>query len=96
MVAFVLKNQQQTPIIKNQSWALDMHTVEPHYNEDLGTTKITLLYQGFKKNQRNIMSWDQQNYLEIRWFCYIQALFNEFHCTVELHYKEDLGTMKLQ
>ena len=39
-------------------------TVEPCYNEDLGTMKITLLYQGSLiyqgKTQRNIKSWEQQ------------------------------------
>ena len=55
-------------------------TVEPHYNEVLGTMKITLLYQVFHirvKKQRNIKSWDQQNYLVIRGFCYIRPLYNE-------------------
>ena len=52
-------------------------TVEPLYNEVLGTTKITLLYMYQVshyirvKKQRNIKSWDQQNYLVIRGFCYI-------------------------
>ena len=50
-------------------------------NEDLGTMKITLLYQVScyirVKEQRNIKSWDQQNYLVIRGFCYIQPLYNE-------------------
>ena len=49
-------------------------TVEPLYNKVLGTMKITLLYQGEKKN---IKSWDQQNYLVIRGFCYIRPLYNE-------------------
>ena len=44
-------------------------TVEPLYNEVLGTMKITLLYQVSRyirvKKQRNIKSWDQQNYLVI-------------------------------
>ena len=57
------------------------NTVEPRYNEVLGTMKITLLYQvshyiGVKK-QRTIKSWDQQNYLVIRGFCYIRPLYNE-------------------
>ena len=43
------------------------HTVEPRYNEVLGTMKITLLYQVSYyirvKKQRNIKSWDQQNTL---------------------------------
>ena len=44
-------------------------TLEPRYNEVLGTLKITLLYQDSHyirvKKQRNIKSWDQQNYLVI-------------------------------
>ena len=43
--------------------------------------KITLLYQVSHyirvKKQRNIKSWDQQNYLVIRGFCYIRPLYNE-------------------
>ena len=56
-------------------------TVEPRYNEVLGTMKITLLYQVSHfirvKKQRNIKSWDQQNYLVITGFCYIRPLYNE-------------------
>ena len=56
-------------------------TVEPHYNEVLGTMKIALLYQVSHyirvKKQRTIKSWDQQNYLVIRGFCYIRPLYNE-------------------
>ena len=68
-------------------------TVEPLYNEVLGTMKITLLYQVSHyrvKKQRNIKCWDQQNYLVIRGFCYIRPRYNEvplyqetrakFHC----------------
>ena len=60
-------------------------TVEPRYNEVVGTMKITLLYQVSHyirvKKQRNIKSWDQQNYLVIRGFCYISDLFiTRFHC----------------
>ena len=52
-----------------------MHcTVEPRYNEDLETMKISL-YQGKKKRKKK--SWDQQNYLVIRGFCYIRPLYNE-------------------
>ena len=40
--------------------------MEPRYNEVLGTMKITLLYQVSHyirvQKQRNIKSWDQQNY----------------------------------
>ena len=53
---------------------LKNYTVEPHYNEDLGTIQITLLYQVSHyirvKKQRNIKSWDQQNYLVIRGLFY--------------------------
>ena len=56
-------------------------TVEPLYNEVLGTMKITLLYQVSHyirvKKQRNIKSWDQQNYLVIRGCCYIRPRYNE-------------------
>ena len=56
-------------------------TVEPRYNEVLGTMKITLLYQVSHyirvQKQRNIKRWDQQNYLVIRGFCYIRPLYNE-------------------
>ena len=51
------------------------------YNEVPGTIKITLLYQVSHyirvKKQRNIKSWDQQNYLVIRGFYYIRPLYNE-------------------
>ena len=44
-------------------------TVEPRYNEVLGTMEITLLYQVSHyirvKKQRNIKIWDQENYLVI-------------------------------
>ena len=63
--------------------------MEPHYNEVLGTMKITLLYQVSHyirvKKLRNIKRWDQQNYLAIRGFCYIQPLYNE----VPLYYKQN-------
>ena len=56
-------------------------TVEPLYNEVLGTMKIILLYQVSRyirvKKQRNIKSWDQQNDLVIRGFYYIRPLYNE-------------------
>ena len=56
-------------------------TVEPRYNEVLGTMNITLLYHVSHyikvKKQRNMKSWDQQNYLVIRGFCYIRPLYNE-------------------
>ena len=56
-------------------------TVEPRYNEFLGTMKITLLSQVSHyirvKKQRYIKSWDHQNYLVVRGFCYIRPLYNE-------------------
>ena len=63
-------------------------TVEPLYNEVLGTMKITLLYQVSHyirvKKQRNIKSWDQQNYLVIRGFCYIRPPYNEVPLYMEM------------
>ena len=59
---------------------LCFYTVEPGYNEDLGTMKITLLYQVSHirvKKQRNIKSWDQLNHLVITGFCYIRPLYKE-------------------
>ena len=56
-------------------------TVEPRYNEALGTMKFTMLHQVSHyirvKKQRYIKSWDQQNYLVITGFCYIRPLYNE-------------------
>ena len=69
--------------------------MEPLYNEVLGTMTITLLYQVSHyirvKKGRNIKSWDQQNDLVIRGFCYIQPLYNE----VPL-YKVFTGLFKLE
>ena len=57
------------------------YTVNLFIYEVLGTMKITLLYQVSLyirvKKQRNIKSWDQQNYLVIRGFCYIRPRYNE-------------------
>ena len=57
------------------------YTVEPHYNEVLGTMKITLLYQVSHyirvKKQRNTKGCDQQTDLVIRGFCYIRLICNE-------------------
>ena len=63
-----------------------MITVEPRYNEVLETMKITLLYQvsHYIRVQKNIKSWDQQNYLVIRGFCYIRPLYNEVPLYKEL------------
>ena len=56
-------------------------TVEPCYNEVLGTIKITLLYQVSHyirvRKQRNIKNWDQKDYLVIKGFSYIRPLYNE-------------------
>ena len=62
----------------NSQWKYS-NTVEPLYNEVLGTMKITLLYQVsryVRVKERNIKSWEQQNYLVIRGFCYIRPLYN--------------------
>ena len=64
----------------------DSSTVEPRYNEVLGTVKITLLYQVshyIRVKKTETKSWDQQNYLVIRGFCYIWPLYNE----VPLYYQ---------
>ena len=41
--------------------------------------KITLLYQvsHYIRVKKNIKSWNQQNYLVIRGFCYIRPRYNE-------------------
>ena len=66
-------------------------TVEPRYNEVLGTMKITLLYQVSHyirvKKQRNMKSWDHQNDLVIRGFCYIRPLYNEVPLYNQLQFK---------
>ena len=61
------------------------NTVEPCYNKDFGTTKITWLYLVSHyisvKILRNTKSWDQQKYLVASRFCkkvlYIRPLYNE-------------------
>ena len=74
-------------------------TVEPRYNEVLGTMKITLLYQVSHyirvKKQRNIKSWDQQNYLFIRGICYIRPLCNEVPLYIQSYAKTVPLRMKL-
>ena len=77
-----MENRSIDKFCKNIFFSSLKHgTVEPRYNEDLGTMKITLLYQVSHymrvKRQRNTKSWDQQNYLVIRGFCYIRPLYNE-------------------
>ena len=54
-------------------------TVEPRYNEVLGTMKITfkLLYQGKK-----IKSWDQQNYPVKEGFVISDLFITRFHCII--------------
>ena len=59
------------------------------YNEVFGTMKITLLYQVSHyirvNKQRTIKSWDQQNYVVIRGFCYtfVSDLFiTSFPCRI--------------
>ena len=77
------------------------YTVEPHYNEVRGTMKITLSYQVSHyirvQKQRNIKSWDQQNYLVIRGFCYIRSLYNEVplykDCKLQPNSCQSLGNM---
>ena len=68
------------------------YTVEPRYNEVLGTMKITLLYQvshyiRVKTTKKYIKSWDQQNYLVIRGFCYIRPHYNEVPLYMYTPYK---------
>ena len=62
------------------------YTGEPLYNEDLKTMTITLYQVSHSirvQKQRNIKSWDQQNHLVIRGFCYIRPLSNKvpLYCT---------------
>ena len=53
--------------------------MEPCYNKVLGTMKIALLYRvsHFIRVKKRRKSWDQQNYLVIRGFCYIRPFYNE-------------------
>ena len=69
-------------VAANSYCMIERCTVEPHYNEVLGTMKIsTLLYQVSHyirvRKQRNIKSWGQQGYLVTRGFHYIRPLYNE-------------------
>ena len=56
-------------------------TVEPRYNEVLGTIKITLLYQVSHyirvKKPKKYKELGPAIYLVIRGFCYIRPLYNE-------------------
>ena len=67
-----LKNIHLIP--QDQIVQLTLSTVEPRYNEVLGTMKINiLLYQvsHYISPGKKTKSWDQQNYLVmIRGFCY--------------------------
>ena len=73
--------------------------MEPHYNEVLGTMKITLLYQVSHyirvKKQRNIKSWDQQTYLIIRGFCYIRPLYNEVPLYIQVQMSVEINAFAL-
>ena len=57
-------------------------TVEPH-DKELGTMKISLfrlVISGILL-QRNTKSWNQENYIVMKGFCYISNLFiTRFHC----------------
>ena len=68
------------------SWNGDhLIPVEPHYNEDLEIMRMILLYQvsRFIRVKKKNKSWDLQNYLVIRGFCYISDLFiMRFHCII--------------
>ena len=61
------------------------YTVEPRYNDVLGTMKMYLLYQVSHyirvKKQGNIKSWDQQNYFDIGGFVISDLFITRFHCT---------------
>ena len=59
--------------------------MKPCYNEDLGTMKITLLYQvSHYIRVKKKKSCDQQNDLVIRGFV-ISDLFIRFHCITKMH-----------
>ena len=78
-------------VAANSYCMIERCTVEPHYNEVLGTMKIsTLLYQVSHyirvRKQRNIKSWGQQGYLVTRGFHCISDLFmTRFHCRTMTH-----------
>ena len=67
------------------------NTVEPLYNEVLGTMKITfkLLYRvscyiRVKKKIIIIKSWDQQNDLVMRGFVISDLFITRFHCNCDI------------
>ena len=77
---FMAKKSLAKSFMQRGPGTVKCSTVEPRYNEVLGTMKITLLYEVshyIRVKKRNIKSWDQQNYLVIRGFCYIRPLYNE-------------------
>ena len=80
-----------------QSWHISA-TVEPRYNEVLGTMKITMLYQVSHyirvKKQRTIKSWDQQNYLVIRGFVISDLFITRFHCIKKKKKKKFLFSLQ--
>ena len=93
-IVIIIFPQKNTSSVNQNPWvkkvfqrASDfiLYTVEPRYNEVLGTTKITLLYQVSHyirvKKLRNIKSWDQQKYLVIRGYCISNLFITRFHCT---------------
>ena len=59
---------------RTDTWSATHSTVEPRYNEDPGTMKITFSYMyirflvisGWKKQRNYIKSWDQLNHLVIK------------------------------
>ena len=71
--------------------------MKPRYNEALGTMKLTLIYQG-KKQKYMYKSWDQQNDLVIRGFCYIRPLYNKvpLYCKHIGQIEESLHPLMLQ
>ena len=78
--------QTVTSYVQHLHCWIQLNTVEPRYNEGLGTMKITLLYQVSHyirvKKRRNIKSWDQQNYLVIKLegFVISDLFITRFHC----------------
>ena len=98
-MGFDVPNSGSCRLLMPLWYMYNIYTVEPRYNEVLGTMKFTLLYQVSHyirvQKQGNIKSWDQQNYLVIRGFCYIRPLYNEVPLYVEnrttLHVIASLG-----